>query len=124
MALEGLGATIVPYYLNEEQGWELQINELHRALQSAKEICNPAVLYVNNPGNPTGNCKCCIIDLCGRLFPVILPCNIIHTLLPLGHVQSRKSMEEVIRFASEEKLFLMADEVNVFNCSFLSSIQQ
>ncbi|XP_056148509.1 alanine aminotransferase 1-like isoform X2 [Lampris incognitus] len=79
--LEGLGATVVPYYLNEEQGWELQRAELRRALQSARGICNPAALYVVNPGNPT------------------------------GHVQSRKSIQDVIQFVSEEKLFLLADEV-------------
>ncbi|KAM4605256.1 alanine aminotransferase 2 [Polymixia lowei] len=81
MALESLGAAIVPCYLNEEQGWELQVCELHRALQSAKGVCKPIVLYVINPGNPS------------------------------GYVQSRKSMREVIQFAAEEKLVLMADEV-------------
>ncbi|XP_062284845.1 alanine aminotransferase 2-like isoform X1 [Scomber scombrus] len=81
LSIMGLGAHIIPYYLNEEQGWELQIEELHRALESAKGICNPVALYVINPGNPT------------------------------GHVQSRKSMQEVIRFVSEKKLFLLADEV-------------
>ncbi|XP_026581198.1 alanine aminotransferase 2-like, partial [Pseudonaja textilis] len=32
-------------------------------------------------------------------------------LLPAGQVQSRKCIEEVIHFAWEERLFLMADEV-------------
>ncbi|KAM7379418.1 hypothetical protein PAMP_004969 [Pampus punctatissimus] len=76
-----LGAVIIPYYLNEEQGWELQVEELQRALESAKRICNPVALYVINPGNPT------------------------------GYVQSRKTMQEVIRFVLEKKLFLLADEV-------------
>lgn len=30
-----------------------------------------------------------------------------------GHVQSRESMQEVIRFVSEKRLFLLADEVDV-----------
>uniref|UniRef100_A0A667YGT2 alanine transaminase n=1 Tax=Myripristis murdjan TaxID=586833 RepID=A0A667YGT2_9TELE len=81
MAVVMLGGAVVPYYLDEEQGWELKIDELHRALESAKGVCDPTVLYVINPGNPT------------------------------GHVQSRKSIEEVIRFASEKRLFLMVDEV-------------
>lgn len=55
LSIMGLGAHIIPYYLNEEQGWELQIEELHRALESAKGICNPVALYVINPGNPTGS---------------------------------------------------------------------
>ncbi|KAK5889112.1 hypothetical protein CesoFtcFv8_015144 [Champsocephalus esox] len=65
----------------EEQGWELHVEELHRALDSAKGLCNPVALYVINPGNPA------------------------------GYVQSRKTMQEVIRFASEKRLFLLADEV-------------
>ncbi|XP_070775049.1 alanine aminotransferase 2-like [Enoplosus armatus] len=81
VSIEELGAVSVPYYLSEEQGWELQAEELHRALESAKGVCNPAVLYAINPGNPS------------------------------GHVQSRKSMQEVIRFVSEKRLFLLADEV-------------
>ncbi|XP_073347303.1 alanine aminotransferase 1-like [Pagrus major] len=81
MSVTGLGAVVIPYYLSEEQGWELQVGELHRALESAKGVCKPVALYIINPGNPT------------------------------GHVQSRKSMQEVIRFVSEKKLFLLADEV-------------
>ncbi|XP_043085644.1 alanine aminotransferase 2-like [Puntigrus tetrazona] len=81
LALEEQGAAIIPYYLCEEQGWMLQVEELRRALQSARKTCNPAALYICNPGNPT------------------------------GHIQSRKSIEEVIRFAAEEKLVILADEV-------------
>ncbi|KAI3374894.1 hypothetical protein L3Q82_021433, partial [Scortum barcoo] len=81
LSLMSLGAVIIPYYLNEEQGWELQVKELHRALESAKGVCNPVALYVINPGNPS------------------------------GYVQSRKSIQEVIRFVSEKRLFLLADEV-------------
>lgn len=32
--------------------------------------------------------------------------------LLLGQVQSRQCIEDVIRFAAEEKLFLMADEAS------------
>nr|XP_019967271.1 PREDICTED: alanine aminotransferase 2-like [Paralichthys olivaceus] len=95
LSIEGLGAVVVPYYLSEKQGWELQVEELHRALESAKGLYNPVALYVINPGNPS------------------------------GQVQSRKSMQEVIRFVSEKRLFLLADEVYqdcVYgeNCEFLS----
>ncbi|XP_029561010.1 alanine aminotransferase 2 [Salmo trutta] len=81
MMLQRLGAAVVPYYLDEEQGWAMEVEELRRALQASKGVCNPVALYVINPGNPT------------------------------GHVQSRKCIEEVIRFTAEERLFLMADEV-------------
>ncbi|KAK2901465.1 hypothetical protein Q8A67_009580 [Cirrhinus molitorella] len=81
MILEEEGAAIIPYHLCEEQGWTLQLEELHRVLQAARKTCNPVAFYICNPGNPT------------------------------GHLQSRESIEEVIRFAAEERLFLLADEV-------------
>ncbi|XP_062849685.1 alanine aminotransferase 2-like [Trichomycterus rosablanca] len=81
MALAAQGGVVVPYYLFEEQEWALQINELRRAVSTARVYCNPKALYVINAGNPT------------------------------GHVQSKDSIKEVIQFAAEEKLFLMADEV-------------
>ncbi|XP_074545287.1 alanine aminotransferase 2 [Halichoeres trimaculatus] len=80
-SIMSLGGVVVPYYLNEEQGWQLQVEELQRALDSAKGQCNPIALFVTNPGNPA------------------------------GQVQSRKSMQDVIRFVSEKRLFLLADEV-------------
>nr|XP_023687976.1 alanine aminotransferase 1-like [Paramormyrops kingsleyae] len=81
MALDELGAEMVPYYLCEEEGWALRVEELRRAVRASGLHCTPRVLYVINPSNPTGN------------------------------VQSRKIIEEVIRFAAEEKLVIMADEV-------------
>ncbi|KAM9845015.1 alanine aminotransferase 2 [Aulostomus maculatus] len=81
LSIAEVGGVVIPYYLDEERGWELQVEELHRALEWAKGFCNPVAMYVINPGNPT------------------------------GHVQSRQSMQEVIRFVSEKKLFLLADEV-------------
>ncbi|XP_030630685.1 alanine aminotransferase 2 [Chanos chanos] len=81
MALANQGGVMVPYYLCEEQGWALEMEELQRALQAARGHCNPMALYVINPGNPS------------------------------GLVQSRKSIEEVIRFAAQERLFLLVDEV-------------
>ncbi|XP_048868098.1 alanine aminotransferase 2-like isoform X2 [Brienomyrus brachyistius] len=81
MAMEELGAEMVPYYLCEEEGWALRVEELRSAVRAGRLHCHPRALYVINPSNPTGN------------------------------VQSRKIIEEVIRFVAEEKLFLMADEV-------------
>lgn len=94
-ALAELGAVQVNYYLDEENCWALDIKELRRSLEEARKHCNPKVLCIINPGNPT------------------------------GQVQSRKCIEDVIRFAAEENLFLMADEVyqdNVYakGCAFHS----
>ncbi|XP_051884034.1 alanine aminotransferase 2 isoform X1 [Pristis pectinata] len=94
-AISELGAVQVNYYLDEENNWALDKSELRRSLNEAREYCYPKVLCIINPGNPT------------------------------GQVQSRKCIEDVIRFAYEEKLFLLADEVyqeNVYSegCKFHS----
>ncbi|XP_060794718.1 alanine aminotransferase 2-like isoform X1 [Neoarius graeffei] len=94
-ALAELAAVQVNYYLDEEACWSLCIRELRRALEEARKHCTPRVLCIINPGNPT------------------------------GQVQSRQCIEDVIRFAAEENLFLMADEVyqdNVYadGCEFHS----
>lgn len=94
-ALAELGTVQINYYLKEEKCWSLDISELQRALDEARRHCNPRALCIINPGNPT------------------------------GQVQSRQCIEEVIRFAAKERLFLMADEVyqdNVYadGCQFHS----
>ncbi|XP_077144796.1 alanine aminotransferase 2 [Ranitomeya variabilis] len=94
-AISELDAVQVNYYLDEEQCWALDVTELRRALYQAREHSNPKVLCIINPGNPT------------------------------GQVQSRCCIEDVIHFAWEEGLFLLADEVyqdNVYseNCQFHS----
>ncbi|XP_045311572.1 alanine aminotransferase 1 isoform X1 [Leopardus geoffroyi] len=80
-ALAELNAVQVDYYLDEERAWALDVAELRRALAQARDHCCPRALCVINPGNPT------------------------------GQVQARECIEAVIRFAFEERLFLMADEV-------------
>ncbi|XP_029003646.1 alanine aminotransferase 2-like [Betta splendens] len=94
-ALADLGAVQVNYYLDEDRCWSLDVKELRRSLHAAREHCSPRVLCIINPGNPT------------------------------GQVQNRQCIEDVIRFAKEEHLFLMADEVyqdNVYaeGCEFHS----
>ncbi|KAJ8417733.1 hypothetical protein AAFF_G00225760 [Aldrovandia affinis] len=80
-AISELDAVQVNYYLDEDNCWALDINEVHRAFRAAKQYCNPRVLCIINPGNPT------------------------------GQVQSKKCIEDVLHFAYEEKLFVLSDEV-------------
>ncbi|XP_043937215.1 alanine aminotransferase 2 [Protopterus annectens] len=94
-AILEMGGAQINYYLDEDNCWALDVNELRRAVTEARKFCNPKVLCVINPGNPT------------------------------GQVQSRQCIEEVIHFAYEEKLFLLSDEVyqdNVYSedCKFHS----
>lgn len=53
-AISELGAIQVNYYLDEENCWSLDVNELRRSLNEAKAYCHPKVLCIINPGNPTG----------------------------------------------------------------------
>lgn len=52
--LADLGAVQISYYLDEDKCWSLDVAELKRALNEARQHCNPRVLCIINPGNPTG----------------------------------------------------------------------
>jgi alanine transaminase len=86
-----LGGSLVPYYLEENRGWDVTVAELSAQLANArKEGVNVRGLVVINPGNPTGN-----------------------TL-------SLEIMEEVVKLCAEEGLVLLADEVyqdNIWSAS-------
>ncbi|KAL8614789.1 hypothetical protein ACOMHN_062832 [Nucella lapillus] len=80
-AITEFNAYPIPYYLNEDNNWSLDIPELDRAFKEGAPNCKPRAIVVINPGNPT------------------------------GQVFTRQNIEDVIRFAHQHKLFLMADEV-------------
>ncbi|XP_067122180.1 alanine aminotransferase 2-like [Centruroides vittatus] len=71
----------IGYYLDEDNEWALSIDELKNAISKARETCEPRAIVVINPGNPTGS------------------------------VLTRENIEKIIKFAYEEKLFILADEV-------------
>merc|ERR1711962_1632624 len=85
----------IGYYLNEDRNWAMDMEELERSLAEAKQVCDPKAIVIINPGNPTGS------------------------------VLSRDNIENIIKFAHREKLFVFADEVyqhNVYadGCAFHS----
>jgi len=47
----------IPYYLDEDNDWALDIRELERALNESRPRCRPRGLVLINPGNPTGIAK-------------------------------------------------------------------
>ncbi|KAL8593027.1 hypothetical protein ACOMHN_017957 [Nucella lapillus] len=75
----------IGYYLNEANNWALDMDELHRAINEARPHCQPRAIVIINPGNPT------------------------------GQVLTKENIEDVIRFAKQENLLLMADEVYQHN---------
>lgn len=72
----------MPYELNERAGWALDIEELRRAVNEARDDGKliRGLVFIN-PGNPTGQCL------------------------------TTENLQELIKFAYEEHIVLMADEV-------------
>ncbi|XP_060535869.1 alanine aminotransferase 1-like [Cylas formicarius] len=81
VTLTEYGMHRVDYYPDEDNDWALDVSELERAAREARKICALRAIVVINPGNPT------------------------------GQVLTRGNIEEIIRFAHREKLFVLADEV-------------
>lgn len=85
------GGQLVPYYLDEDNGWSLDIGELQRSLDVARAegiICR-ALVFIN-PGNPTGQCL------------------------------TEENLRDLIQFCYLNRLVLCADEVyqeNIYNPS-------
>lgn len=76
------GGTLVPYYLDEESGWGLEISELKKQLETSRSKgINVRALVVINPGNPT------------------------------GQVLAEANQKEIVDFCKKEGLVLLADEV-------------
>jgi len=85
------GGELVPYYLDEESGWSLDVNELQRSLDESKSkgILTRALVFIN-PGNPTGQCL------------------------------TEENIRDLIQFCHRNRLILCADEVyqeNIYNTS-------
>lgn len=77
--LAEFNATVVPYFLNEEKNWSLDLEELERAYDASN--VKPKAICIINPGNPT------------------------------GQVQSYENIRNVLQFAYNKRLFVLADEV-------------
>ncbi|KAI3727386.1 hypothetical protein L1987_67200 [Smallanthus sonchifolius] len=82
------GGTLVRYYLDEATGWGLEISELKKQLEAARQKgITVRALVVINPGNPT------------------------------GQVLAEENQRQIVDFCKKEGLVLLADEVyqeNVF----------
>jgi aspartate/methionine/tyrosine aminotransferase len=85
------GGRQIGYYLNEENGWQLDRQILNASMENAAQAgTRPVAIVLINPGNPTGS------------------------------VLSRDNIEMIVRFAREHRLAIIADEVyqeNVYDCS-------
>ncbi|WVZ66699.1 hypothetical protein U9M48_015888 [Paspalum notatum var. saurae] len=76
------GGSLVPYFLDEETGWGLEVDELKKQLEEARSKgITVRALVVINPGNPT------------------------------GQVLSEENQKKIVEFCKNEGLVLLADEV-------------
>ncbi|XP_076889386.1 alanine aminotransferase 2-like [Bidens hawaiensis] len=76
------GGTLVRYYLDEATGWGLEISELKKQLEAARQNgITVRALVVINPGNPT------------------------------GQVLAEENQRQIVEFCKKEGLVLLADEV-------------
>ena len=71
----------VGYYLDEDNNWGLDLNELKRSYEENKSKFDIKAIVIINPGNPT------------------------------GQVLTKENIEGIIKFAHENNLFILADEV-------------
>lgn len=80
----------IGYYLEESKNWALDSCELQRAYDEGKKKYFPRAIVVINPGNPT------------------------------GQVLEKSTIQDVIKFAHKNRLFILADEVyqtNIYDCN-------
>ena len=93
-AIKRCGGVQVDYYPDEDNGWTMDASTLEKAYETAqKDGVRVKGIVVINPGNPT------------------------------GAVLDEKTVEEVIAFASDKGLVIIADEVyqeNVYGAKFVS----
>lgn len=80
-----LGLRQANYYLDEGNNWALKRSELERSWREASAESHVRAIVVINPGNPT--------------------CQVL----------TRDNIEDIINFAYEHNLFIIADEVYQFN---------
>ncbi|KAL7673040.1 hypothetical protein ACOME3_007911 [Neoechinorhynchus agilis] len=69
------------YFLDEDNLWAISMEELERSYNEAKKSCVPRAIVVINPGNPT------------------------------GQLLSKENIENIIKFAKDRSLLILADEV-------------
>ena len=76
----------VPYFLDEETGWGLEVDELKKQLEEArsKGITDRALVVIN-PRNPTGQVIICLFFTCTNDVPsmVFIRKNIPHEALQI-----------------------------------------
>lgn len=80
-SISEFGARKIEYYLDEEKDWAVDVGDMRRRVREARSYCQPRILAVINPGNPTGQCL------------------------------AKENIREIVQLCREEGLVIIADEV-------------
>ncbi|MFS7974663.1 putative alanine transaminase [Helianthus anomalus] len=89
------GGTLVRYYLDEATGWGLEVSELKKQLEAARQKgITVRALVAINPGNPT------------------------------GQVLDEENQRQIVDFCKKEGLVLLADEEDIHKNFFLQVYQE
>jgi alanine transaminase len=75
------GAVKLEYYLDEEKDWAVDVEDMRRRVREARSHCQPRILAIINPGNPTGQCL------------------------------AKENIRDIVELCREEGLVIIADEV-------------
>eukprot|EP00873_Tetraselmis_striata_P001310 jgi/Tetstr1/421574/TSEL_012518.t1 len=76
------GGTLIPYALDESKGWSMDIPGMTKVVEDARAAGkNVRAMVFINPGNPTGQCL------------------------------SKDNLKELVKFAYDQKIILLCDEV-------------
>jgi alanine transaminase len=80
-SISEFGAEKIEYYLEEDRDWAVDVEDMRKRVRAARSYCQPRILAVINPGNPTGQCL------------------------------AKENIREIVQLCREEGLVIIADEV-------------
>ena len=102
----------VPYYLDEDHNWAINVENLRKSIAEGRKHCDPSMMICINPGNPTGECYGSSYRGRGGRK------NFNPSLSHLGQLLNEDNIRQIIQFCHEEQVVLLADEVRAqaFTC--------
>ena len=100
--------------MDEEKDWAVDVDEMRKRVIDARSYCQPRILAVINPGNPTGTGVCVSPSSSlsfslppSRLSPSLCVSN---TVSP-GQCLTKENIRDIVQLSQEEGLVIIADEV-------------
>ena len=92
---------------------------MRRRVREARNSCQPRILAIINPGNPTGECVCVCVCVCSLFHSLSLSLPPSHLSHP-GQCLAEENIRDIVELCREEGLVIIADEVyqeNVYDAA-------